>query len=73
MSTNSVISRFDDALGEFKTTVSLVEAPADWLIANTDQIRATLEGLPSFSNAAPVKLIHAGLIYPVSYFTFNSA
>lgn len=62
MSLHSAISNFGDALGSFKTAISIVETPLDWLDANLGQIRAAVEVLPSDLHG---ELANIGFIYPV--------
>ncbi|KAH7925390.1 kinase-like protein [Leucogyrophana mollusca] len=60
MSTDSSISRFGDALGEFETSISLVDAPGDWLRANSLQILkiASIHGFGREHDGAEIALIY---------------
>jgi len=69
MSNDSALSSFEDALGEFKSSVSLVEAPNDWLVANINQINGAVKALPVSPNVETAWLTEARVIYPVCYFT----
>jgi hypothetical protein len=73
MSTPRSIELFDQALSNPISDLSLIEAPDLWLIANTEDIRSSLEQLENFSSAGDWKIfVNPGFIYPVSFCTVQA-
>jgi hypothetical protein len=70
MPTDAATLRFEQALGQFKPSVSLIDAPNEWLAANINQINAIIRLLPGLEKSVLAWSTKTCVLYPVRY---NSA